>query len=227
MPCGAIDIHKHVLQAVVIDPERGDAREDRFDATREELGRRADERLAGRDCAVAVEATTGWRWVWRELAGRGIDVRPAEPVQARALRGRRRGAKTDRPDTRRLALLLARQMPPEAWTPPLETQRLRDLTRLRQAIAEDRTRWARRLHAVHTHEGWPCSRSRLLTATGRRWVRALSLEAPAARQAERLLALIEALDQEIGEDRAHTADRITAARFGKMPPPRCVGGSPC
>jgi transposase len=123
MLCGAIDIHKHVFQAVVIDPVSGEATEDRFAATREELGRWADERLAGRDSAVAVEATTGWRWVWRELAGRGIDVRLAEPVQARALRGRRRGAKTDRLDTRWLALLLAREMLPEAWIPPLEIQR--------------------------------------------------------------------------------------------------------
>jgi transposase len=152
----------------VIDPVSGEATEDRFAATREELGRWADERLAGRGGAVAVEATTGWRWVWRELAGRGIDVRLAEPVQARALRGRRRGAKTDRLDARWLALLLAREMLPEAWIPPLEIQRLRDLTRLRQAIAEDRTRWAQRLHAFLTHEGWPCARSRLLTATGRR-----------------------------------------------------------
>jgi transposase len=81
----------------------------------------------------------------------------------------------------------------------LRSSGLRDLTRLRQAIAEDRTRWAQRLHAFLTHEGWPCARSRLLTATGRRWVRALSLEPVAARHAERLLGLIEALDQEIGE----------------------------
>jgi transposase len=142
---------------------------------------------------------TGWRWVWRELVARGIDVRLAEPVQARALRGRRRAAKTDRPDARWLALLLAREMLPEAWIPPLEIQRLRDLTRLRQAMAEHRTRWAQRLHAFLSHEGWPCSRSRPLTATGRRWVRALVLDPPAARHAGRLLGLIEALDHEIGE----------------------------
>jgi transposase len=199
MLCAAIDIHKHVFQAVVIDPESGETTEERFAATRDDLGRWTQERLEGRECVVAVEATTGWRWVWRELAGRGVEVRLAEPVQARALRGRRRGAKTDRLDARWLALLLARAMLPEAWIPPLEIQRLRDLTRLRQAIAEDRARWAQRLHAFLVHEGWPCSRSRLLTATGRRWVRALVLDAPARRHAERLLGLIEALDQEIDD----------------------------
>lgn len=118
---------------------------------------------------VAIEATTGWRWVWRVLAERGFEVRLAEPVQARGLLGRRRSAKTDRLDARWLARLLAREMLPESWVPPEEIQRLRDRTRLRKALAEDRRRWAQRLHAFLLHEGWPCSRSRLLSAEGLRW----------------------------------------------------------
>jgi hypothetical protein len=58
-------------------------------------------------------------------------VRLAEPVRARALRGRRRGAKTDRLDARWLAELLARELLPESWIPPMEIQELRDRTRLR------------------------------------------------------------------------------------------------
>jgi hypothetical protein len=48
--------------------------------------------------------------------------------------------------------------------PPADIQRLRDLTRLRQALRHDRTRWAQRLHAILMHEGWPCSGSELLTS---------------------------------------------------------------
>ena len=199
MLCGAIDIHKHVFQACVLDPGSGEYLEDRFPASRDELGRWMSERLAGRQCVVAIEATTGWRWVWRELSRAGIDVRLAEPVQARALRGRRRTAKTDRLDARWLALLLAREMLPEAWAPPLDIQRLRDLTRLRHALSEDRTRWAQRLHAFLAHEGWPCQRGRLLTAIGRRWVRALVLEPAPRLHAERLLGVIEALDAQLAE----------------------------
>jgi transposase len=90
---------------VVVDPESGVASEDRFPASPDELGRWAERRLDGEPCAVAIEATTGWRWVHRELSARGIDVRLAEPLQTRARRGRRRGAKTDRLDARWLALL--------------------------------------------------------------------------------------------------------------------------
>jgi hypothetical protein len=62
--------------------------EERFSADRESLGRWA-ESWRGRFEAVAIEATTGWRWVWRELVAMGFEVRLAEPVQARGLLGRR------------------------------------------------------------------------------------------------------------------------------------------
>jgi transposase len=115
----AIDIHKHAFQAAVLDPASGEVVEELFSADRESLGRWAEE-WSGQVEAVAIEATTGWRWVWRELVGRGLEVRLAEPVQARGLLGRRRSAKTDRLDARWLARLLAREMLPESWIPPAE-----------------------------------------------------------------------------------------------------------
>src|SRR5437867_3890242 len=161
----AIDIHKHAFQAAVLDLESGEVVEQRFAADRESLARWA-EPWRGRVAAVAIEATTGWRWVWRELVERGFDVRLAEPVQTRALLGRRRSAKTDRLDARWLARLLAKEMLPESWIPPEEIQQLRDRTRLRKALAEDRRRWGQRLHAYLLHEGWPCSRSDSLNTDG-------------------------------------------------------------
>src|SRR5437773_5961479 len=130
----AIDIHKHAFQAAVLDLESGEVVEQRFAADRESLARWA-EPWRGRVAAVAIEATTGWRWVWRELVERGFDVRLAEPVQTRALLGRRRSAKTDRLDARWLARLLAKEMLPESWIPPAQIQELRDRTRLRKALA--------------------------------------------------------------------------------------------
>ena len=111
----------------------------------------------------------------------GARVEPAEPAQALALKGKRRRAKTDRLDARWLAMLLAKEMLPVSWLPPEEIQRLRDLTRLRQALRHDRTRWAQRLHAILVHEGWPCSRSQLLTTKGRRW-RGLRSDPPSSRE---------------------------------------------
>ena len=128
----AIDIHKHAFQAAVLDPESGEVVEERFAADRDSLARWA-EQWQGRVPVVAIEATTGWRWVWRELVANGFDVRLAEPVQTRALLGRRRSAKTDRLDARWLARLLAKEMLPQSWIPPAQIQELRDRTRLRNA----------------------------------------------------------------------------------------------
>src|SRR5712692_11322669 len=101
----AIDIHKQAFQAAVLDPEGGEVVEERFPADRESLARWAEQWRA-RVAAVAIEATTGWRWVWRELVADGFEVRLAEPVQTRALLGRGRSAKTDRLDAGWLERLL-------------------------------------------------------------------------------------------------------------------------
>jgi transposase len=190
-----IDIHKHVFQAAVLEPESGELVEERFAASREALGDWAT-RWRGRLAAVAIEATTGWRWVARELQAAGFDVRLADPGELRARRGKKRAAKTDRIDARFGALLLAKEMLPESWLPPAEIQELRDRTRLRKALAQDRTRWAQRLHALLTQEGWPCRRDRLLTGQGRRWAAALTLPAASRSHVELLLRLIEALEDE-------------------------------
>ncbi len=107
--------------------------------------------------------------------------------------------KTDKLDARWLALVLARQLLSEceAWMPPAEIQLLRDQTRLRKSLVDNRTGWAQRLHALLAHEGWPCSRGRLLTAEGRRWVIALQLEPCVRAQVDVMLTLIVALDEQL------------------------------
>jgi transposase len=196
MVYAAIDIHKSVFQAAVLGGVSGEISDARFPATREALRHWAMP-LRGRVDAVAIEATTGWRWVWRELSGLGFDVRLVDPGQARALRGRTRKARTDRLDARWLVVLLAKELLPEAFLPSAEIQRLRDKTRLRKRLVEDRTRWAQRLHAFLTHEGWPRTRGRLLTEEGRRWAAAIAL-APAARaQVDTLIRVISLLEGEL------------------------------
>ncbi len=132
-----VDIHKQVFHAVVLDPVTGELSECRFQPSRERLSEWASEwedKLAG----VAIEATTGWRWVARELQAHGFEVHLLDAGRASALRGRRRKAKTDKLDAKWLAMILARDLLSEceAWIPPAEIQQLRDQTRLR-------SRWSR------------------------------------------------------------------------------------
>jgi transposase len=196
MVYAAIDIHKRIFQAAVLDAETGELVHERFPASREALNDWAM-RWQTRLEVVALEATTGWRWAARELQGRGLDVRLCDPGQARALRGSKRRPKTDRLDAAWLVRLLAKEMLPMAWLPPAEIQELRDRTRLRHALAKDRTRWAQRLHALLTHEGWPCSRSRLLTAAGQQWASALLVPEATRATVEAMLTIISAISEQI------------------------------
>jgi transposase len=203
----AVDIHKRVFQAAVVD-EAGEIDQQRFDASPAGLAEWL-RRNPGVRC-VAIEATSGWRWVARELQRLGLEVRLVDPVQARGLQGRRRSPKTDRLDARWLALLLARNLAPAAWAPPEEIQRLRDLTRLRKALRDDHTRWAQRLHALVHQEGWPCARGRLLTVTGRRWLASLALHPDSRAYVDRTLRVMEAIAAEL-EDVEATLRRIAKA----------------
>jgi transposase len=196
MVYAALDIHKSVFQAAVLDPGSGALEEQRFAAKAAALDDWAL-RWRGQLAAVAVEATTGWRWVVARLQQHGLDVRLVDPGRASALQGRRRRPKTDRLDARWLVQLLARELAPESWIPPEEIQRLRDTTRLRKALADERRRWAQRLHALLVQEGWPCGRGRLLTAQGRRWVAGLKLDPGARANAETALAMIAALETQL------------------------------
>jgi transposase len=191
-----IDIHKTILQVAVLDPARGEIASERLPAER---GRLRDwaERWADRLAAVAIEATTGWRRVARELQALGLDVQLADPGRASALQGRPKRAKTDRLDARWLVVLPAEQMLPEAWMPPADIARLRDQTRPRTAPCDDHSRWTQRRHALLVHGGWPCARGRLLLPSGRRWLQGLALEPAARARVGSMLAVMTALEGEI------------------------------
>ena len=196
MVMAAIDIGKTVLQAASLDETSGLAGEACFPADRESLAAWLDG-FAGRLQRVAIEATTGWKWVARELQARGVEVVLLDPGEAAARKGKKRRAKTDRLDARFLLSLLAAGIAPEAWLAPAEIQQLRTLTRTRKALVDERSAVAERVQALLLHEGWPCRRGRLLTRTGRAWVTALELEAPIRLVLETLLGVIDDIDRRL------------------------------
>jgi transposase len=196
MVMAAIDIGKTLLQAASLDEESGLTSEARLTADRPSLHARVDG-FESRLETVAIEATTGWKWIARELLERGVEVRLLDPGEAAARKGKKRRAKTDRLDARFLLSLLAAGMAPEAWLPPTEIQQLRALTRTRKALVDERTAMAERVQALLFHEGWPCQRGRLLTRTGRQWVSALSLEPAIRLLLDALLGVIDDLDRRL------------------------------
>ena len=80
---------------------------------------------------VALEATTGWRFVVEELRRVGAVVHLAEPAETARCAGKKKRAKTDRADARHLRELLLVGRLPESWIPPEHILDLRARVRLR------------------------------------------------------------------------------------------------
>ncbi len=68
--------------------------------------------FGSQELEVALEATTGWRFVVEELERVGARVHLAEPAETAAMRGNKKRAKSDRADARHLReLLMAKRLP--------------------------------------------------------------------------------------------------------------------
>ena len=137
--------------------------------------------FAGEHVEVAVEACTGWLFVYEALAAAGAVAHLAEPAETSALRGKKRHAKTDRADARWLRTLLGRAGLPEAWIPPAHVREWRTQARLRKTLIDERTSWLQRIQATLFHHGISGAPDQLLRADGRAFLRALAL--PPARDA--------------------------------------------
>jgi transposase len=142
--------------------------------------------------AVALEATTGWRFVVEELHAIGAEVHLAEPAETAARRGPKKRAKTDRADARHLRELLLIGRLPESWIAPAHLLDLRAKVRLRHTLVDQRGEWQQRIQAVLYHHGLP-QRRELLTGANRTWLAELELPDIARQQIAVALEIIDAL----------------------------------
>src|ERR671933_847199 len=143
-----IDPSRAALQIASLSP-RGDERREQ----RVPLGPAAvealEEVLGGRDATIAFGGShaTGQLFLL-ELLARGHDVREVHPVVSKRFRQALSDDHTDRKDAGGLAVLAR-------WKPDLPAVRFSEaqatckrLTRLREEVVRDRTRYANRLHAA-------------------------------------------------------------------------------
>src|SRR5215216_391323 len=188
-----LDQHRAQITADWLNTETGEVGRARLtpahrDGVRQFLGR-----FAGEQLEVALEATTGWRFVVEELQAVGADVHLAEPAETSSLRGNKKRAKTDRADARHLRELLMVGRLPEAWIPPGHLLDLRARVRLRHTLVDQRGEWQQRIQAVLYHHG-VAQRRDLLTVEKRQWLEELDLPAAAREQVTVALTVIDALD---------------------------------
>ena len=104
---------------------------------------------------MALEATTGWRFVVEELRRIGAGVHLAEPAETSALRGNKKRAKNDRADARHLRELLMAGGCRSRGSRPITSLISAPRVRLRHALVHERGEWQQRMHAVLYHHGLP------------------------------------------------------------------------
>ena len=129
-----LDQHRAQITAEWLDTDTGEVQRARVTPAHRETVRRFLERFRGRQVEVALEATTGWRFVVEELRGVGAVVHLAELAESADLRGSKKRANGDRADARHLRELLMVRRLPESWIPPDHILDLRARVRLRHSL---------------------------------------------------------------------------------------------
>jgi hypothetical protein len=156
-----LDQHRAQITAEWVDTVTGEVSRSRIAPAHRESVRRFLARFEGLELEVALEATTGWRFVVEELHRVGARVHLAEPAETAARRGRKKRAKTDRADARLLRELVMVGRLPESWIAPDHILDLRA-----RAVAPYAHRRARGVAAADTRGDLPPRRpqatSRLL-----------------------------------------------------------------
>ena len=191
-----LDQHRGQITGEWIDVETGEVQRARVAPADRAAVRKFLQRFRGRELEVALEATTGWRFVVEELRRVGAEVHLAEPAETAGLRGPKKRAKGDRADARHLRELLMIGRLPESWIPPDQILDLRARVRLRHTLSEQRGEWQQRIQATLYHHGCP-QRRQLMVGDGREWLAAQPLGAAAREQVTVAVAMIDALDVQI------------------------------
>jgi len=191
------DQHREQIAFDALDTATGEVSRGRIRPA-DRLGfRRWLRRFEGEEIEAALEATTGWRFMVEELRAVGARVHLAEPAETSALRGPKKRAKTDLKDARRLRELLQAGRVPESWIPPDWILELRSKVRLRHTLSDERGEWQQRIQAQLYHHGVE-RRRQLLVGERRAWLEALELPDAARRQIRVALAMIDAVDEQLG-----------------------------
>jgi transposase len=172
--CCGIDVHKDSVTACVLvyaDGKEPEARRKEFQTHFKALGNLRFWLFAQKVTHVAMESTgVYWKPVWQALEGH-FELILANPYQVKTVPGK----KTDVRDSQWLAELLAHGLIKPSFVPPRATRELRDLTRYRVKLTEERNRVHNRIHKVLEDA---CIKldtiaSNILGATGRAIIQAI------------------------------------------------------
>ena len=183
-----IDLHKRYSYVVVLN-EVGEVVEERK-VSNEELKEFAEKY---RGSKAVIESTGSYRFAY-DILDRYMDVKLAHPSKTRIIAEAR--IKNDSLDAKMLAHLLRTNLIAESYIPPKEVRELRDLTRARRALIEDRNRIKNRVHAILIRNGindYPNP----FTKKGREFLKELQLPELDKALLESNLSIIDKINEEI------------------------------
>jgi transposase len=98
------------------------------------------------DVTVAIESVGNWYWMIDEMERAGLRPLLTNPGKAKLMMGLIN--KTDKLDARGLAMLNRNGTLPAVWIPPSELRDQRELSRMRMAMTQVRTKFKNRIHAT-------------------------------------------------------------------------------
>lgn len=187
-----LDVHKRVVQACVLNDDGSQSSMLRFSLSAASLLEFAKSQL-GKDCAVALEATTNTWAIVDVLEPYCQRVVVSNPMRTKLIASAK--VKTDRVDAKVLAQLLRVEYLPEVWQPDAATRADRTLASRRSALTRQSITLKNRLHSV-LHQRLIQAPQDLFGKAGRRWLAEVELPAIVRGEIDTLLRLLDALGLE-------------------------------
>lgn len=169
-----MDVHKETVVVCVLPPdgEQGKSIKKVYGTFHKDLGRMRGWLKQLKVTHIAMESTgVYWRPVWNVLEGHGFELLLANPMQVKALHGR----KSDKRDAERIAQFLQDRRLDGSFVPPPEIRRLRDMLRYRLNLLEQRNETHNKIRDLFETAGYKftCVASDLMSVTGQNIIRAL------------------------------------------------------
>jgi transposase len=160
------------------------------------LARRIEETHRESVCAV-IESMTGARLVHDTLEQEGWDVEIADAQKVKGLAPL--ACKTDKIDSRVLAVLSHRDLVPAIWLPDPRIREERELARFRLHLVKHKSALKNRVHSTLINFGRPCPVTDLFGVEGRQLLARLQLPEPWRGNITASVELIDDLECQIAE----------------------------
>jgi len=214
------DVHKHYSVFVAMDEKGNFSPAWRVSHEGDEVKRLLESLPQG--SRIAVEATGSCYWLIDEMRARGHRPCLAHPLESKKRMGKTK--KTDRLDTRSLAMLLRNGTLPEVWIPPAELRDRREPMRQRMVLSRMRTQLKNRIHGVLTRFNVRVLVSDLFGAAGREELeqRVEGLPTYTRASVEQALRMLDRVEEEIGR-----AEKQIAAMLEGNEEARLLDTLPC